>query len=225
MKVSLKASNVPRLLFVWVVNVTALWATVEGALVADNLQHLQNLIAGVTADPGSSWPYLGLVTVVTIFNGAIPRNTKEFLVFWPKPRPGARAFSHFMDRDSTINAKALREQFGPLPTGPWEQNALWAGWLNQFENDQRVRPTYRLYLFARDWTAIATATLLLALPVAVWFTDDAASVLCYGALLVAQFALSRWLAHVQGERLVMSVLSSKTSSLATETNGQSERPG
>ena len=225
LKLSLTAWNVPRLLGVWVANVAVFLDVVTGALDVGDLQQLRELVAGVTADPAAGWPYLALVTVVTVFNGAIPRTIKEVLVFWPKTRPGARAFSHFMHRDSTINRKALQENLDPLPVCPREQNALWAGWLNEFEDDHRVRPGYRLYLFARDWTSIAVATLVLGLPLAFGFADDAAAALWYGLFLVVQFAFSRWLARVRGERLVMSVLSCKASSLARKTGGQEEQPG
>ena len=166
MKVSLKARNLPRLLVVWVLNVVVFSGVLTGVLDIQDVEALRPLLAEVAEDPGAGWPYAGLLTLVTIFNGAIPRPLKERFVFWPASRPGSRAFSHFMLRDSTINRASLQEHFDPLPSLPDEQNALWAGWLHEFEDDARVRPTYGLYLFARDWTAVAVATLILAAPLA-----------------------------------------------------------
>ncbi len=225
MKISLTASNVPRLLLVWVLNVAALWGVATGTLDSSSgLQQLPTFLERFATDPGVGWPYLGLITIVTVFNGAIPRTAKEFLVFWPKSRPGARAFSHFMDRDSTIDAKAIRERFDPLPSCPHQQNALWAGWLHQFEDDHRVRPGYRLYLFARDWTAITAATSVSALPLALAYAEDTATGLWYALFLIIQLAFARWLAGVRGEQLVMSVLSCKAASVAAEIEQLGDSP-
>ena len=130
------------------------------------------------------------LTFVSVFNGAFPRWFKEALVFWPAPRPGSRAFSHFMLRDSTIDRHALQTHFAPFPSDPDEQNALWAGWLNEFEDDARVRPAYGHYLFARDWTAIAVATLVLAGPLALWLAADVGRALAYGVVLLCQCAIA-----------------------------------
>ena len=89
-----------------------------------------------------------------------------------------------MLKDSTINRKALEAHFGPFPSESDEQNALWAGWLAEFANDARVRPSYGLYLFARDWMVIAVATLAVAGPLALWFAEDAGRALSYGVSAV-----------------------------------------
>ena len=213
MKISIKAKNTPQLFVVWAVNVGAFSGIVAGVFDIRDTDALGRLLADVARDPGATWPYAGLLTVVTIFNGAIPRLVKERLVFWPAQRPGSRAFSHFMFQDSAINRKSLQEHFNPLPTSPDEQNALWVGWLHEFEDDARVRGAYGLYLFARDWTAVSVATLLLAGPLALWLAEDVMRSLWYGVALMAQFAVARWIARVQGEQLVMSVMSCKASPL------------
>ena len=128
MKISLKTKNLPKLLIVWVANIAVFSGVVTGALDVWDVEALRNLAAGLAQDPGAGWPYVGLVTIVSIFNGSVPRPVKERLVFWTKPRPGSRAFSELMLKDSTIDRKALSEHFGPLPTDPDEQNALWVKW-------------------------------------------------------------------------------------------------
>ena len=124
MEISLKARNVPKLLVVWALNVAVFSGVVTGILDVRDVGALQALLSEAANDLGAGWPYVGLLTVVSIFNGAVPRLVKERLVFWPSPRPGSRAFSHFMHKDSTINRKALQEHFGPLPSDPDEQNAV-----------------------------------------------------------------------------------------------------
>ena len=225
MKISLKARNVPKLLVVWALNVAVFSGVVTGILDVRDVGALQALLSEAANDLGAGWPYVGLLTVVSIFNGAVPRLVKERLVFWPSPRPGSRAFSHFMDKDSTINRKALQEHFGPLPSDPDEQNALWVKWLHEFADDARVRPAYGLYLFARDWTTVAATTLVLAGPMALWLAEDAERTLWYVVVLLGQCALARWLARVQGEQLVRSIMSCKGSSLGPRSRDEKSNKG
>lgn len=221
MKVSLKARNVPKLLVVWLLNVVAFYGVATGGVGFRDVEALWDFVSGVAASPAPVWASVGawvslaLLTAVIVLNGLVPRRAKEFLVFWPAPRPGTRAFDHFMFRDSSINRKTLEQDFAPLPSDPDEQNALWAGWLNEFAEDARVRSAYGLYLFARDWTAVAAFMLIVAAPAALWLSEDAKGVLWYAVALFVQCVLARWLAYVQGEQLVMSVLSCKGSSFAS----------
>ena len=213
MNVTLKTRNYPKLLVVWILNVAVFSGVLSGVLDVREPEFLGALFSKIESDPWAGLPYIGLLTLVSVFNAAFPRWVKEALVFWPASRPGSRAFSHFMFQDSTINRKALQAHFAPLPSVPDEQNALWAGWLNQFAEDARVRTAYGLYLFARDWLVIAVATLFIAGPVALWFAADVGRVLAYGAVLLSQCVVARWVARVQGEQLVLSVMSCKGSSL------------
>ena len=103
--------------------------------------------------------------------------------------------------------------FGPLPTDPDEQNALWVKWLNEFSDDIRVVSTYGMYLFTRDWTAISATTLCIATPVALWVSDDTIQALSYAGFLLLQYVFAAWVARVQGDQLVMSVMSCKGTSL------------
>ena len=123
MKISLKARNVPKLLVVWTLNVAVFSGVIADVLDVRDVEALRSLFSEVAADPGAGWSYCALLTVVSIFNGAVPRLVKERLVFWPAPRPGSRAFNHFMLKDSTINRTALQLHFCPLPSDPDEQSA------------------------------------------------------------------------------------------------------
>jgi len=223
MNISLKSRNVPKLLIVWVANVVVFSGVMTGDLDVWDVEALRALAAQIGQDPAAGWPYVGLVTIVGIFNGAVPRPMKERLVFWTKCRPGCRAFSALMLKDSTIDRRALQEHFGPLPTDPDEQNALWVKWLNEFSGDMRVGPAYGMYLFSRDWTTIAAITFVVATPVALWFSDDSVRALAYGAVVLLQYALAAWLARVQGEQLVMSVMSCKGTSLNTRLGDKKKK--
>ena len=220
MKFSLKARNVPKLAVVWLLNVTVFSGVVTGVLDVRDVEALRALVSELAKDPWSGLPYAGVLTCVSIFNGMLRRPLKERLVFWPDSRPGCRAFSQLMFKDSTIDRKALEEHFGPLPTEPDDQNALWLPWLHEFEDDARVRPPYGWYLFARDWMAISVVTLLLASPLALWFAEDPGRAIWYGVVLLGQCAIARRFARVQGEQFVMSVLSCKASSLVSRSSGK-----
>ncbi len=119
-----------------------------------------------------------------------------------------------MTKDSSINKKVLLEHCGPLPSEPDEQNALWVTWLHEFDNDVRIRPAYTQYLFARDWTTIAVTILILAIPMAIWFSESKVQSLYYVIFLISQCVLARQLARVQGKQLVTSVMARKGSSLS-----------
>ena len=131
MKISLKTRNTPKLLVVWTLNIMILLSFATEVVDVRNLETIGSLLMETANDPGMAWLYMGLLTLVSIFNGAFSRSVKECLVFWPAPRPGSRAFSYYMLRDSTIDKKLLLERFDPLPSDPEEQNALWARWLNE----------------------------------------------------------------------------------------------
>ncbi len=217
MTATLKSLNYPKLLLVWFLNVTVFSGVLSGVLDVGDPESLRALFTAIEADPWAGWPYIGLLTLVSVFNGAFPRRVKEALVFWPAPRPGARAFSHFMHKDSTIDRKVLQAHFAPLPSDPDDQNFLWREWLAEFSNDPRVRSSYGPYLFARDWLVIAVATLVVAGPISLWFTVDVGRAFAYGAVLVCQCVIARWMARVQGEQFVMTVMSCKGSSLASHS--------
>ena len=206
MEISYKTWNIPKLLAVWVLNVVFFLIMIGGSLDFGVGDISQTLLPYTITDYLNKLPFLGLLTLVTVFNGLFPRSVKELLVFWPDGRPGERAFSHFMLEDSTINKNGLQKHFGPFPSESDEQNALWVTWLHEFDNDVRIRSAYGLYLFARDWMIIAVAILIFATPMAFWFSDAKVVSFCYVAVLIVQCLMARQVARVQGEQLVKSVM-------------------
>ena len=214
MEVSYKTRNVPKLLAVWALNVVVFLGLTESSLDFGIGDIPHSPLSYTVTDYTDNLPFVGLLTLVSVFNGIFPRSVKEWLVFWPNSRPGERAFSHFMLKDSAINKKALRKHFGPLPSESDDQNALWVTWLLEFDKDVRIRSVYRRYLFARDWMIIAVAALVLAAPMAVWFSETAVKPFYYVAILVGQCLIARQLARVQGEQLVKSVMVCKGSSVS-----------
>ena len=76
MNISLKTRNIPKLLIVWAVNVAVFSGVVAGVLDVWDVEALRALAAQIAQDPGAGWPYVGLVTIVSIFNGSVPRSIK-----------------------------------------------------------------------------------------------------------------------------------------------------
>ena len=224
--VGLKAWNVPKLAGVWALNVALFWLAVTDVFGGeDAVTCLREAVRGWGSGPAYTGLFAVLHALVVAFNGLFPRPVKERLVFWPAPRPGVRAFSHFLFRDSTINRKALEECFAPFPSESDEQNALWVRWLHELEGLERIRSAYGLYLFGRDWMTIAVVTLVGGSVAPFFVADDLAPVPWYVAFLVGQCAFVRRFARVQGEQLVMSVLASKASSLACGAGGEGKGTG
>ena len=214
MEISYKTWNLTKLLAVWVLNVVFFLIMIGGSLDFGIGDISQTLLSYTVTDYLNKLPFLGLLTLVTVFNGLFPRSVKELLVFWPDGRPGKRAFSHFMLKDSTIDKNGLQKYFGPFPSESDEQNALWVTWLHEFDNDARIRSAYGLYLFARDWTIIAVAVLIFAIPMAFWFSEATVQTFLYVAALIVQCLMARQVARVQGEQLVKSVMVLKGSSVS-----------
>ena len=71
--ISLKSRNIPKLLIVWAVNVAVFSGVVTGGLDVWDVEALRALAAQIEQDPAAGWPYVGLVTIVSIFNGSVRR--------------------------------------------------------------------------------------------------------------------------------------------------------
>ncbi len=73
MKISLKTINSVKMLAAWAVNVAVFSGVVSGVLDVRDIEAWRTLAAEMANDPGAVWPYIGLVTIVSIFNGSVPR--------------------------------------------------------------------------------------------------------------------------------------------------------
>ena len=78
---SLKTWNYPKLLIAWVLNVAVFSGVVSGVLDVRDLESLGVLLSEIETDPWAGWPYIGLLTLVSVFSGAFPRRVKEAFVW------------------------------------------------------------------------------------------------------------------------------------------------
>jgi hypothetical protein len=144
----------------------------------------------------------------SVANELLGTDTKARIVFWrwKDPLPGNRAFSHYAKIDPRIDLRRLKEKFGPLPTKPKDQNALWYRLYKSVEHQGAVLQVHRNYLFTRDYAATAlllSATLGIA---SFWTIASVRISLAYLGLLMLQYLLARLAARNHGVRFVTTVL-------------------
>jgi len=219
---SLNSATMRNLLLVGVINMVLFVA-----LGLENLEFINGDLTQVLSSVSASIKASGLIYAILMVPihlciGVFPRSFKEWLVFSPQPRPGSRAFSHYMSRDSAIDEKALNEKLGPFPDVPNDQNALWVSWLHEFDGELRIRSAYSRYLVARDWAVIAAVLLILGSPLAYVVYATKSQAIWYIVTLLVQFILTRQAARVQGAQLVKSVLVRKGTSLKKSQNSSTQ---
>jgi hypothetical protein len=128
---------------------------------------------------------------------------------WADPLPGARAFSVYAKSDSRIDIAALAQRFGPFPSAPREQNALWYKLYRSIESEVQVRDANQQFLLWRDCAAVVLLLAVTLVPVIAILTRHILPAVMLLTLLGLQFGLAVRAARVNGERLVTNVLALK----------------
>lgn len=161
-----------------------------------------------------TWIPAGFAFLFTsVANELVGSDAKARLVFWRwnNPLPGSRAFTHYAKRDPRVDLRRLKDKFGPLPSKPNEQNALWYRLYKSVEHHDAVIQVHRNYLFTRDY---ATAALLLCTTLGVaglWTIASRRVSFLYLGLLTLQYLVVRIAAKNHGIRFVTTVLAIKAS--------------
>jgi hypothetical protein len=174
-----------------------------------------NFLAGIRQRPGDAIgdivPAGAALLVASVLNSQLSPTAKARIVFmrWSNPLPGARAFSVHAKNDPRIDVVSLTTKFGPLPTGPKEQNALWYKLYRSVEDEVQVRDANQQFLLWRDCASLVLLLSLTLIPIAGVLTRQFVPVLGLSALFALQFALTVQAARVNGERLVSNVLAVK----------------
>jgi hypothetical protein len=150
--------------------------------------------------------------IASLLNSQLSADAKAHIVFMRRnPLPGMRAFSHFAQCDPRIDFAALARRFGPFPSAPREQNALWYRLFRSVEDTPRVREAHEQYLLWRDCTALVLLLAAVLLPLAAVLSQNAVIVGALLLLFAAEFLLASQAARVNGERFVCDVLALKSS--------------
>lgn len=150
--------------------------------------------------------------VVGIVNAQLSADMKARIVFgrWRHPLPASEAFSRYARSDDRIDCATLERLFGPFPSSPKEQSALWYRLYKSVDTDHSVNQVHREYLFTRDYTCIALMLVLAFGPLGVIKIVPLTTAITYWALLAIQFVLVALAARNHGRRFVTTVLALKS---------------
>ena len=202
MAISLKGSNTLGLYSMMTANFAVFYGVVQNNAIltgdwADLIRHLDSMLpAGI-----------GLA-LTGIFNALLTPTAKSRIVFmrWHNPLPGSEAFTIHAKDDPRIDFSSLEQTYGPFPSEPHKQNALWYQLYRSVASDPAVMQVHRAFLFTRDYTFLSLMIGII-LGVAGYFQIQSASTaLAYFMILGVQFGLAQQAARNHGRRLVTTVL-------------------
>ena len=168
----------------------------------DALQKLQDTLA-----PGAI--SLAIITLARlVLLGLVPARLRDRLIHWRwrHPLPGARAFSKFGPADPRVDMAALDRSYGPLPTDPGEQGALFYKIYSANTGHIGVLDAHKSYLAARDIGTINLLMFILLPAFAYWATGDLIRIGIYATVLLLSYGLMALAAQVYGTRLVENAL-------------------
>jgi uncharacterized membrane protein len=205
---TLKEANASKLLTMLAINLAGFYLLQQAQAIT--LGEWGKLVSGlISALPAGA----GLV-IIGILDAQVTPNMKARLVFWRwrHPLPGCEAFTRHGpgdDRVGRAGMAALEAKFGPLPTDPGDQNALWFRMLCSVENLPKVLQAHRQFLFARDYAFMSLLILLVLSPAAAFLIHPPLTAWIYIGLLVVQWAMATNAARNNGIQFVGTVLGIK----------------
>jgi len=202
---SLKDTDKLPLFIVLVVNFAVFYVAVKADAV------LSGAWLDVAHSPAEALPAgFGLI-LAGVINAQLSPHAKARIVFlcWQDPLPGSQAFTRYAQTDSRIDLRVLKEEYGPLPTDPREQNVLWYKLYKSVEEDASVKQVHREFLFTRDYNTISMI-MVFVLGVAGFVQIPSSSTsLIYFSVLVLQFLLTGRAARNHGQSFITTVLALK----------------
>jgi hypothetical protein len=153
---------------------------------------------------------LGLV-LTGVINAQLSPEMKARLVFmsWRDPLPGCKAFTCHAQSDARVDVACLELTYGPLPTAPREQNALWYRLYKTIEQDPAIGQVHRAFLFTRDYTSLALMFVIVFGAAGFIQIPSTRVAFIYLGLLLLQFVLAGQAARNHGKRFVTTVLAIK----------------
>jgi len=202
---SLKDINKLPLYLMMAANLAFFYAVVQNnAIMTGNWVTLFRNLAGALP--------AGLGVILTgIINAQLSSEAKSRIVFmrWSNSLPGCEAFTRYAKSDLRVDVSSIEQSYGPLPTDPRQQNALWYKLYKSVESEPSVRQVHRAFLFARDYACIGLM-LVVVLGVAGFVQiSSTRTALTYFVLLVLQFVFADRAARTHGKRFVTTVLAIK----------------
>lgn len=157
---------------------------------------------------------LGLgIVLIRILNGLLSADTKARIVFlrWSNFLPGTEAFTRYGPADHRVDMKNLERDFGPLPTNPKLQNALWYQIYKSVEKNPSVINVQQEFLLARDYTSLALMVLVVFGIASFIQLPSLKTAAIYIIFLLVQLIVAGVAARNFGRRFVTTVLALKSS--------------
>jgi hypothetical protein len=147
-----------------------------------------------------------------IVNAQLSSDVKARIIFlkWRDALPGSESFGRHGRNDARVDFAALERHFGPLPSSPREQNALWYKLFKSIDDDVSVKQVHREFLFTRDYGCMSLMMAIALGPIALATLPSLKLALAYWGLLIAQLFLVVRAARQHGYRLVTTVLALKS---------------
>ncbi len=204
MAASLKGSNRLVLFSAVVLNAALFYSVVEYDTIT-----LDKSIIEIICDLKNNWVWPSVAFIlVPILNGLLSADTKARIVFfrWKNPLPGSYAFSRYGPEDPRVDMDAIKGAYGPLPSAPDKENALWYRLYKRIENDPSVLEAHRLFLLSRDFHCLSIIILISFGVAAIILIRSSKITAIYLALLIMQYLLSGVSARNYGKRFVTTVL-------------------
>ena len=205
MAVSLKGQNSPGLYALMAANLALFYGVVQhDVILAGNWAEAARRLGEVV--------HAGIGIALTgVLNAQLPADAKARIVFlrWRDPLPGSEAFTKHGPSDPRVDMAALERAFGPLPTAPREQNALWYKMYKSAVSEPAVSQVHRVFLFTRDYACLSLFALAVLGVAGFVQIPSRATAIRFLAVLAAQFLLARRAARNHGVRFVTTVLALK----------------
>lgn len=152
---------------------------------------------------------------VSLLNAQISSETKARIIFLRRQDslPGSQAFTRYMNTDPRVDTTYLKEKYGPLPTDPRTQNAVWYKLYKSVEEHPSVTQVHRKYLFTRDYACLSLMMVVLLGAVGFFQSPSSKMAVGYFVLLIIQFLLASRAAKIHGRQFVTNVLALKSAGL------------
>ena len=199
----LKASYKGTLRTIVALNIAVFWGVVVSA--ADF-----STVAGIVNSLSAKDGVVGMLAPIAVFvlNGWLSADMKARIVYlrYRDPLPGCRAFSVHLAHEARADPERLARRWGPLPTGPADQNRLWYRMFKSVEGELEVREAHRDSLLSRDLAGFGFLFLLLLGSGTAFGDADWATKGFYVAAVVAQCVGTVIAARTYGVRFVRTTL-------------------
>lgn len=204
MKLNLKTQNYPLIGIYIIVNVSIFLTLYNNGNIS--IATITLYFNELKIKDGIFFTVLSLFII--IIGGMFSNKYKEILVFWKLENrlPGCEAFSKYINEDSRIDLKKIKNKYGKLPKNPTKQNSLWYSIFKSL-NDKSITKTHKDFLLCRELSVITIVLFILSIPIYIEYSIVG---LYFLVFLILEYIVVRYCAKNTAERLVVNTLALST---------------